>query len=97
MLFAEWSSGEWIAVIGAIGTQIVTFAGVVIAYLKTRDNSKKIVEVAAQHQKISDDVQKIEVATNSMKDLLVQKAGEAGELKGRDEERNRQKNDEKKP
>jgi hypothetical protein len=89
MLLADWSSGEWIAVIGALGAQLVTILGVVFAYLKSRENSAKIDTVSDNHAVLSNDVHKIEVATNSMKDALVKATAIASESKGRDEERER--------
>ncbi len=40
---------------------------------------------------VAADIRKVEVATNSMKDALVKAAGEAGELKGAQDERDRDK------
>lgn len=86
MLFAESDYQGLALVITAIGsliTVIVSSIGAVYAIMaKVRSDTTD-----ARVGRVETNVQKIEVATNSMKDALVLASGKAGELKGRTDQR----------
>ena len=78
-LFADMSDAVYQALIAGfvalMGNIIATLGGIVLLWMRLRA--------------VKDDVRKIEIATNSMKDQLVAASAKAGEQKGAEDERAR--------
>lgn len=83
MLFAELDANGWAAIIAAVGVIIVQIVTRVLGYLEHLNTTRTV-------KKVEDNVQKIETATNSMKDALVKATGDAQFLKGGEAERVKQ-------
>ncbi len=72
-----------VAIVGGFGIVANAGALVVVAVIQSRASSRNHHAITA----MAENVDKIEVATNSMKDDLVAATQKAGEAKGRDDER----------
>jgi len=74
-----------VAIVGVATAAINAVSLVVVAVIQSRASSRNHSAI----QNVRENIQKIETATNSMKDDLVTATRLAGEAKGRDDERTR--------
>jgi hypothetical protein len=71
-------------------TVVLAILGIVAMVVKDWLDRRRSTAQDTKLNSVASDVRKVELATNSMKDALVEKAGKAGEQKGADDERARQ-------
>ncbi len=83
------SAEGWAVVISAVGIVFMQALTMVLSYLRERDRLNREIELAVKLNTIQGNVQKIETATNSMKDALVEKTEQEALARGGIEERAR--------
>lgn len=69
------TANDWTIIIAAIGVVAAQITQMVLSYMRDRDNNTKM-------SAISDDIERVHVATNGMKDALVRVTGESEKAKG---------------
>jgi hypothetical protein len=88
MIFADTTIDEWIKILTAIGTLVGIIVSAIAAFLaqlakiKGQENAASLQTLAQKHEATDVNVQKIELATNSMKDALVKATGDASFAQG---------------
>ena len=93
MIFAD-SLADWAQILTAIGTLLGIVVSAVAAFMSAlakiqgNKNAIALAQVSDKHDALTENVTKIEVATNSMKDALVKATGDASFAAGREEGRN---------
>jgi uncharacterized membrane protein len=78
VILADIDANDWVVIIAAVVTGLSSLISAVASAV-----------VYVRQRLLASNVQKIELATNSMKDALVKAAGEAGEARGGMAERGR--------
>jgi hypothetical protein len=88
---------DWVMLLTAIGTLVGVVTSSIAAFLaqlakiKGDENSERLQTLAVRHEATDLNVQKIELATNSMKDALVKATGDAAFAQGKAEGKAEQK------